>query len=61
MIQGQAIEMVSVYNTLGQLMLSQTCGNSTNVELNMSTLSAGVYMVSIRANGTTINKLVVKE
>ena len=61
MIQGQAIEMVSVYNTLGQLMLSQTCGDSTNVELNMSTLSAGVYMVSIRANGTTINKLVVKE
>ena len=61
MIQGQAIETVSVYNALGQRLLSQSCGNATELELDLSGLSAGVYTVSIRANGETVNKLVVKE
>ena len=61
MIQGQAIETVSVYNTLGQCLINETCGNATDVELNLSGLSAGVYTVSIRTNGMMINKLIVKE
>ena len=61
MIQGQTIENVSVYNTLGQCLLNETYDNANNVELNMSGLSAGVYMVSIRTNGTMVNKMIVKE
>jgi len=60
-IQGQAIETVSVYNALGQCLINETYGNATDLELNLSGLSAGVYTVSIRTNGTVINKLVVKE
>ena len=61
MIQGEAIETVSVYNTLGQCMLNETFENANSVELNMSNLSAGVYMVSIRTNGTMVTKMIVKE
>ena len=60
-IQGQAIETVSVYNALGQCLINETYGNATDLELNLSGLSAGVYTVAIRANGTVITKLVVKE
>ena len=61
MIQGEAIETVSVYNTLGQCMLNETFENAKSVELNMSNLSAGVYMVSIRTNGTMVTTMIVKE
>ena len=60
-IQGQAIETVCVYNALGQCLLNETFGNATDVELNLSGLSAGVYMVSIRTNGTMVTKMIVKE
>ena len=60
-IEGNAIEMVSVYDLLGQCMFSETFDKANNVELNMSGLSAGVYMVSIRNNGTMVNKMIVKE
>ena len=61
MIQGQAIETVSVYNTLGQCLLSKTYEDANSVELNMSGFSAGVYTVSIRTNGTMVTKMIVKE
>ena len=61
-IQGTAIETVRVFNALGQCLLSESAGNTDNVELNLNGLSAGVYTVSIRLSyGLQINKMIVKE
>ena len=61
MIEGQSIETVSVFNALGQCLLSKDCGNADNVEINLNDLSAGVYTVTIRMNGQMVNKMIVKE
>ena len=60
-IFGNGIQMVKVYNTLGQMVYSEECGNATEVELNLSAFSAGVYTVSVLTNGQVTNKAVVKE
>ena len=62
MIEGQGIETVKVYNAMGQLLYTEVCGNAVNVELNLSSYSAGVYTVNVRlANGHQANRMVVKE
>ena len=62
MIMGQGIETVKVYNAMGQLLYTEVCGNTDNLELNLGSLSAGVYTVNIlMVNGQQSNRLIVKE
>ena len=62
MIQGQAIETVKVYNAMGQLLLNEVVDNADQVELNLSSFSAGVYTISVRmTNGQQMNRMVVRE
>ena len=62
MIQGQGMEKVSVYNTMGQLLYTQTCDSAEYVELNLGSFSTGVYTVNVRfANGQHTNRMIVKE
>ncbi len=62
MIQGQAIETVKVYNAMGQLLINEEVGNADQVELNLSSLSAGVYTINVTmTNGQQGNQMVVKE
>jgi len=42
------ITNVTVYNTIGQLVINQKT-NSTNVQLNLQTLTSGVYIVKVTA------------
>ncbi len=60
-ICGDEINMVEVYNICGQKVMSVKA-NSNNVNVNMSALSTGVYMVKIvDGNGNaTVNKVVKK-
>ena len=58
-ICGEEIDMVEVYNICGQKVMSVKA-NSNNVNVNMSELTTGVYMVKITdKNGNeTVNKVV---
>lgn len=60
-ICGEEINMVEVYNLCGQKVMTIEA-NSSNVNVNMSTLTTGVYMVKITdKNGNeTVNKVVKK-
>ena len=60
-ICGEEINMVEVYNLCGQKVMTIEA-NSSNVNVNMSTLTTGVYMVKIvDGNGNaTVNKVVKK-
>ena len=57
---GSVIESISVYNVLGQEMLSQK-GNSASETLNISNLKSGVYLVRTTSNGKTATSRIVKE
>jgi len=49
-----------VYNTLGQLVLSNTY-NMANVNMNIASLTAGMYMLQIETeNGVKTQKLEVQ-
>jgi hypothetical protein len=62
LVSGTAIQMIRVYNTMGQLIHAEDCGNAEQVELNLNGFSYGVYTISVlTSNGLTINKMVVKE
>ena len=56
---GESINMVEVYNICGQKVLSIDT-NSSSVNVNMSELTAGVYMVKVVDNNgnSTVNKVV---
>ena len=54
------IESITVYNVLGQEMLSQK-GNSASETLNISNLKSGVYLVRTTSNGKTATSRIVKE
>ena len=56
---GEEINMVEVYNLCGQKVMAIEA-NSSNVNVNMSALSTGVYMVKIVDNNgnATVNKVV---
>ena len=58
-VNGENIDMVEVYNLCGQKVLSVEA-NSNDVNVNMSTLTSGVYMVRIVDNNgnATVNKVV---
>lgn len=58
-VYGEDINMVEVYNLCGQKVMAVEA-NSSNVNVNMSTLTTGVYMVRIvDVNGNaTVNKVV---
>lgn len=61
-LSGHGIEMVKVYNTLGQLLYSEACDSVESIELNLSSFSAGVYTVHVRlGNGQQIHQIIVKE
>ena len=61
MVEGDAIETVKVYNVLGQLVQMEQCGNTSNVELHLNGLSAGVYTVEVTNAYGTVNRRIVKE
>ena len=51
--------IISIYNTLGQLILNQAIpNNEKNIVLNLD-LSEGIYIVSIKVNTTIFNKKLV--
>ena len=58
-VNGESINMVEVYNLCGQKVMAIEA-NSSNVNVNMSALSTGVYMVRIvDENGNaTVNKVI---
>lgn len=56
----QTIDSASVMNMLGQQVMNVSPG-VTNAQIDMSTLSAGVYLVQVTTNSRTSTIRVVKE
>jgi len=53
------ITAVNVYNTLGQVVINQKT-NSTNVQLNLQTLTSGVYIVKVTSGLNTQSFKIIK-
>ena len=58
-IEGEGLQSVMVYNTVGQLVYNRVCeGNSTVIDL--GNVESGIYMVKVvTANGETVQKVSV--
>jgi hypothetical protein len=59
-LAGSTIETMTVFNVLGQEMLSQK-GNSASETLNISNFKSGVYLVRTTSNGKIATSRIVKE
>ena len=57
---GSVIDSITVYNVLGQEMISQK-GNSASETLNISNLQSGIYIVKTTINGKTASSRIIKE
>ena len=58
-VEAENIQYVMVYNTVGQMMLSQVC-DGNNAVINLSGVDAGIYMVKVvTANDESIQKVSV--
>ncbi|PLX07738.1 MAG: hypothetical protein C0596_09945 [Marinilabiliales bacterium] len=51
---------VNVYSNTGELIIDKTIENQTNVELDVSGLSLGVYFVRLITENQTINRKIIK-
>ena len=61
-LQASDIQMVKLFNAMGQCLYSEEFDHATEVELDLSSFSAGVYTLSVRTcNGKTANRKVVKD
>jgi hypothetical protein len=54
------IDTVTIYNTLGQLLVTQTSGN-TQEAINVSSLPKGVYILTAQSGSEVITKQFIKE
>lgn len=60
-VEGDKISNVSISNTLGKVVLKQDFASVNAATLNITSLSKGVYLVSIKtANATSLTKLIVE-
>ena len=61
-IQGHDLVSVKVYNAMGQLVLTEDCGHADLFELNLGSLSDGVYTAAITlTEGKTAVKRIIKK
>lgn len=56
----QVINKVSIYNVFGKLVHTDAT-DSSNLLIDMSKLSSGVYLLKISANNTTMNRKIIKK
>jgi hypothetical protein len=56
----ETIENITIYNTLGQLVSTQTAGNNKE-SINVSSLPNGIYILSAQIGGEMIRKQFIKE
>lgn len=61
-VSGLAMETISIYNTMGQLVMTFACDHIDAVELDLGTLPAGLYTISVRLTaGAMHHQVFVKE
>lgn len=61
-LRGVTMQMVRVYNAMGQIVITKECNNTENEELDVSSLASGLYMVFVRTkDGMLIKKNFVKK
>ena len=56
----EAIEKVSIFNLLGQEVISNNA-NSQQITVDISSLQVGVYVVKATVNGTVSTSRIIKE
>ncbi|MGK0412642.1 MAG: hypothetical protein ACJA1B_000840 [Polaribacter sp.] len=60
-IQGsQVVDEVSIYNVFGKLVYTDAA-DSSNLLIDMSTLSSGAYLLKISSNNTSMNRKIIKK
>ena len=53
------IENVEIYNLIGKKVISENVNNQKNIELNVSNLSKGIYVVKAKVNNFIISKKLI--
>ena len=54
-VEAEGLQQVTIYNTMGQVVMMQRCGED-GVVISTSNLSSGVYTISIKAANGTVTK-----
>ncbi|MEO0404985.1 MAG: T9SS type A sorting domain-containing protein, partial [Bacteroidota bacterium] len=54
-IQGQGMKIIEVYDLNGKLVYSEQT-NDMIVEMNLSSLNPGMYMMDVNLNGSVVTK-----
>lgn len=54
------VQMVSVFNSTGQLIESISCNNKTNFTIDTSTWPSGVYLMQLVENNRVVSKKIIK-
>ncbi len=53
-------EYIEVYNSVGQLLIRERI-NTNQIQVNLSSFSEGVYILSLNAEGVRVNKKIIKQ
>jgi len=61
-VNGEGMQSLELYNTLGQRVLTQTIENSEFAEISLANLPTGIYLLRVRMNGGEVSvQKVVKQ
>ncbi|MFY9243851.1 MAG: BspA family leucine-rich repeat surface protein [Polaribacter sp.] len=55
----QTLETIDVYNLIGKKVISENANNQKDIELNVSNLSTGIYVVKVKSGNKIISKKLV--
>lgn len=59
--ESMLVEQVTIYDSIGKQLSTQTFNNQTEIQLNVENLASGTYMLHLQtAQGTAVKKLVKK-
>jgi len=60
-MKNRLVQQVSVYDTTGKLINTQSFNEQAELQLNVANLASGTYMLHLQTNeGTAVKKLVKK-
>ena len=61
-ILGDNLETVSVYNAMGQRMLTMACSDANQMELDLGSLNVGAYLITIQCrDGRMVHKTLIRQ
>lgn len=59
--ENMSVKEIEIYDVTGKLINTQSFNNETNIQLNVETLTNGIYLLHLQTNGGTAVKKLIKK